>query len=106
MEAPNQTTTGFSFAVTHAGKSDLERSGRKNLSRMAEIKKALDEDCRQKPSVGELAQKVGLSLGYFTKMFTRYTGLTPHRYLVQRRMEHAKELNPLTSTCVCGSMGN
>lgn len=39
-----------------------------------------------------LAAKAGASRAHFVRRFRRLTGLTPHRYLTQRRIERAREL--------------
>ena len=43
-------------------------------------------------SVATLAALAGLSPGYFARSFRRATGLPPHAWLVQRRVERAKAL--------------
>lgn len=40
----------------------------------------------------ELAAVAGLSSFHFAKVFKQSTGITPHRYVLQRRLERAKEL--------------
>ncbi|MGA7808552.1 helix-turn-helix transcriptional regulator [Bradyrhizobium sp.] len=44
------------------------------------------------PSVADLAKECGLSAGYFARAFRRSTGISPHRWLIGRRIERAKEL--------------
>lgn len=43
-------------------------------------------------SLVELASEVGLSPSHFSSLFRITTGLSPHRYIVQRRLEHALRL--------------
>lgn len=43
-------------------------------------------------SVESIARTVGTSAFHFAHAFRAATGLPPHRYLMQRRMEHAKSL--------------
>ncbi len=43
-------------------------------------------------SVSELANECGLSLNHFTRAFRATTGVPPHRWLMQRRIEKAKGL--------------
>jgi AraC family transcriptional regulator len=40
----------------------------------------------------ELAAAAGLSSFHFAKLFKQSTGVTPHQYVLQRRLERAKEL--------------
>ena len=43
-------------------------------------------------SLVSLAQETGYSRGHFLKMFRASTGITPHRYVLNRRIEHAQSL--------------
>lgn len=43
-------------------------------------------------SLLSLAKEAGYSRGYFLKMFHTATGMTPHRYILNFRVEQAKEL--------------
>ncbi|MBD1838496.1 helix-turn-helix transcriptional regulator [Coleofasciculus sp. FACHB-64] len=42
--------------------------------------------------LAELAKIVQMSPHYFTRLFKQSTGLTPHQYVIRRRVERAKEL--------------
>ncbi len=42
-------------------------------------------------SVAELAQVVGMSQYYFSKLFKTSTGTTPHQYVMRQRVERAQE---------------
>ncbi|WP_434348755.1 helix-turn-helix domain-containing protein [Myxococcus virescens] len=42
--------------------------------------------------VGELATRSGLSVFHFTRAFRQSTGMTPHAWVQQRRVERAREL--------------
>lgn len=44
----------------------------------------------------ELASEIGLSPSHFSRMFRKTTGLSPHQYVVQRRLDRAQRL--LSST--------
>jgi AraC family transcriptional regulator len=48
----------------------------------------LDQDL----ALEELAQQVGMSLFYFGRMFKQSLGITPHQYVIQQRVERAKQL--------------
>lgn len=51
----------------------------------------IDDDSTRALSLGELAAAASLSRFQLIRMFTRATGLTPHAYLIQRRVEHARQ---------------
>lgn len=44
------------------------------------------------PTVSELARECGLSSGYFTRAFRQTTGVTPHQWLIRKRVERARGL--------------
>jgi AraC-like DNA-binding protein len=43
-------------------------------------------------SLAELAAQSGISRFQLLRSFTREVGITPHAYLVQRRVRHARQL--------------
>jgi len=49
-------------------------------------------DLTATPSLTQLASQVGLSPTHFCTAFKQSTGLPPHRYLLNRRIAHAKSL--------------
>jgi len=51
-------------------------------------------------SVTELAQVVGMSQYYFSKLFKMSTGTTPHQYVMRQRVERAQELLRETQTAL------
>jgi AraC family transcriptional regulator len=44
------------------------------------------------PTVAELARECGLSSGYFARAFRQTTGVTPHQWLIKKRVERARGL--------------
>ena len=44
------------------------------------------------PSIAEVANECGLSASYFARAFKQTTGVSPHGWLIKRRIERAKEL--------------
>jgi AraC-like DNA-binding protein len=50
------------------------------------------DDLTSDPSVSELAALCGLSRNYFVRAFKQTMGLPPHRWLLVRRVQRAKEL--------------
>ena len=59
---------------------------------MRRIKALLAANGEASPSVGRLAEECGLSLRHFTRAFQRSTGLPPHRWVLRRRVEMARQL--------------
>jgi len=69
-------------------------AGRGGLS-PAQLRRVLDViDTRltERPSLPELAQLLDLSTRYFCRAFRASTGLSPHQFILQRRVERARTL--------------
>lgn len=67
----------------------------------------IDEDPATRLTLEDLATEAGLSRFHLIRSFRRLTGLTPHAYVVQRRIQHARRLilqgTPLADTAAaCG----
>jgi AraC-like DNA-binding protein len=62
---------------------------RRTLARAMEF---IDSKARQNLSLAEIAGAMGLSPHYFCTAFMRSTGIPPHRYLLQRRIDQAKPM--------------
>ena len=58
----------------------------------ADILSLIDARLESDLSVAELAGSCGLSGSWFTRVFKQTTGVTPHRWLTQRRVDRAKDL--------------
>jgi AraC family transcriptional regulator len=52
------------------------------------------------PSLREIAQTVQMSPYYFSRLFKKSTGLTPHQYLIKCRTEQAKRLLKTTNLSI------
>ena len=50
---------------------------------------SLEEAAAQTPTLDELASAANLSVNHFIRAFRQQTGVTPHQYVVLRRMERA-----------------
>jgi RpiB/LacA/LacB family sugar-phosphate isomerase len=50
------------------------------------------ENIAQELAVADLAQVVGMSQYYFSKLFKLSTGTTPHQYVMRQRVERAQEV--------------
>lgn len=69
----------------------------------ARLQKAIEyirEHLAQNPSITEIAQMVGMSPFYFSRLFKQSTGLTPHQYLLKCRIEQAKQLLRATNLSI------
>jgi AraC family transcriptional regulator len=55
-------------------------------------KEFLHDEMSRNPGVAELAAAVGMSVDHFSRMFKRSTGVSPHQYLCNLRLERAKLL--------------
>ncbi len=61
----------------------------------ARIEKAilfLEENFRRQPALGEIATRVGLSEYHFQRLFRRWAGISPKRFLQYLTAEYAREL--------------
>lgn len=60
--------------------------------RLKRVLDLLEDQLAEDLSLDDLAAAAGLSPVYLVRAFKQATGSTPHRYLVERRVERAKEL--------------
>ena len=68
----------------------------------------IDEHLDQPLSVSELAQRAGLSHYHFIRLFRRHFFVTPHQYLMRKRLEKARELladSTMSITDICFAVG-
>ena len=59
--------------------------------RLQRVFQHIRENIARDLSVSELAQTVGMSQYYFSKLFKMSTGTTPHQYVMRQRVERAQE---------------
>jgi AraC family transcriptional regulator of adaptative response/methylated-DNA-[protein]-cysteine methyltransferase len=52
----------------------------------------LDEHAREQPSLSRLASEVGLSESHLQRLFTRWAGISPKRFLQFQTVAHARRL--------------
>ncbi|KQY88725.1 MULTISPECIES: AraC family transcriptional regulator [Roseateles] len=62
------------------------------VASIALARERIDDDPAAAPTLAALAAEAGLSRYQFLRAFTRLTGLPPHAYLLQRRVQHARQL--------------
>lgn len=52
----------------------------------------IDANCHRDPRLAELSALAHMSTFHFSRLFKRSTGLSPHRFVVDRRIDHAKAM--------------
>ena len=71
----------------------IKRSTRKLLFRHLQRGRAFMDDCyMQNPDVASIARQACMSEFHFFRMFKRMTGYTPHQYMLQKRLQSARDL--------------
>jgi Transcriptional regulator containing an amidase domain and an AraC-type DNA-binding HTH domain len=63
-----------------------------SASQLRNITSLIEDRLTEDLSLAELASEVGLSSSHFSSLFRKSTGLSPHHYIVQRRLERAQHL--------------
>jgi AraC-like DNA-binding protein len=79
----------FGGLLAHTDIPDHKRQAPMALLR---IKAMIDDDVLNSPSLGDLAREAGLSRFQTLRAFARLTGFTPHAYLLEQRIRHARRL--------------
>lgn len=69
--------------------SDLPES---KVSDVQKVIRYIDSNLNQNLSMERLAKFINYNPQYFTKLFQRFTGITPVKYIMNRRISRAKEL--------------
>lgn len=59
---------------------------------VCQARERIDDDPAAPQSLADLAASAGLSRYQFLRAFTRLTGLPPHAYVLQRRVQRARQL--------------
>lgn len=67
-------------------------SGEGKSSVIYRAERFMTENFTDKIELKEIAESVHLSPNYFHKLFTNITGVTPHDFLMKKRINYAKEL--------------
>lgn len=62
------------------------------INRLAQVRERIDDAPADPHALVELAALAGLSRYQTIRAFTRLTGLTPHAYVIQRRLDLARRL--------------
>lgn len=85
-------------AFTLYGKEELNLHGTEALA-ICQLKQLITESIENGDllTLTELANRVNLHPSYLVRYFSRHTGLTPHAYVMQKRVQKAKAL------LICGT---
>lgn len=71
-----------------AGQPPESSAGRKLQS----VRSVIDREFSRHLEIETLADGIGLSRAYFIDRFSKMFGISPHRYIIRVRMEHARYL--------------
>ncbi|MGC2111848.1 MAG: RpiB/LacA/LacB family sugar-phosphate isomerase [Candidatus Korobacteraceae bacterium] len=86
-----EQTQGVVDAYLGAALAAVEVVGGLPPRRLQRVFSHIKENIAQDLGVAELAQVVGMSQYYFSKLFKMSTGTTPHQYVMRQRVERAQE---------------
>jgi AraC-like DNA-binding protein len=75
--------------------------------RIGAARELMDCDPTTDHSLWHLSSQVGMSVFLFARVFRELVGIPPHKYLVRRRLQHARDLlrSGMTVTDVCYAAG-
>jgi AraC family transcriptional regulator len=79
-------------AYGQPGEPKAAPAGRLTLSQERQAKALLAADLTQEPSIARVSVACGLPVGRFVRAFRQTTGMPPHRWLRQFRVERAQAL--------------
>jgi AraC-like DNA-binding protein len=85
---------GVHVAKIYGGMKSVVRPARGGLApwQLKRTKETLAANLEGDVSLGDMAKDCGISMGHFARAFRQSTGLSPHQWLLQRRVEEAKTL--------------
>ena len=78
----------------------VRRSG-KNYAIISDAKRYIKSNYEKQITLKDIADSVHLSIIYFRSVFTESVGVSPHRYLIECRLENAKKLLWDTDIPIC-----
>jgi AraC-like DNA-binding protein len=93
LEKESLVTLAVGLLVSeYAGIRPLERSNGSNRRAVRLAKEFLASSLDEKITLDQVAKAVGLSRYYFLRLFKQETGLSPHTFRTQLRIDLAKDL--------------
>jgi AraC family transcriptional regulator len=81
-------------------RSDEPAKGGLSAGSLRRLNEYVADNLDRPISLADLSSVTGLSKRHFIRAFAESSGQTPHRYLVSRRIEKAKELLAHSSACI------
>ncbi|MBC3984427.1 helix-turn-helix transcriptional regulator [Streptomyces sp. AC536] len=85
-----QAAAAVVLRVAGQGGSATARAGGLTPRRLAEVVDFIHAHLARRVTLAELAAVAGVSESHFTRAFKASTGDSPHQYVLQRRLEHAR----------------
>ena len=73
-------------------KATIQEEWKEDYQRIEQAIRYLEQNFREQPSLTEVASAVHLSPFHFQRLFTRWAGISPKRFVQFLTMEHAKSL--------------
>jgi AraC family transcriptional regulator len=78
--------------VLAPSRTERGRVGALQRARLRAVVEYVEEHLHAGPNLDEMAAAARLSIYHFARQFKVATGLPPHKYVIMRRVERAKEL--------------
>lgn len=76
--------------MTGTAETDNEETAEKDYARVARAIRYIEAHAREQPDLDAVAAAAGLSPHHFHRLFRRWAGITPKRFLQLLTLEHAK----------------
>ncbi|MGA4607777.1 helix-turn-helix domain-containing protein [Pseudoalteromonas maricaloris] len=92
LEKQSQLITLLSYLSNKQGKVTFDTKTPSVKQRITTARHFLLDNLFEDVSLDSLANLVGMSPFYFIRVFKAHTGLTPHAFQIQHRLNHAKAL--------------
>lgn len=90
---PERGALGLQVLAMLAGAASPHAAGARPMALLVgRAERLLADAVESAPAMPELARQLGVAYSYFRREFKRHTGLSPHRYLNQMRLEKACRL--------------
>jgi AraC family transcriptional regulator len=92
LEGNSDPRPGSGLFVGRSAKTAMQVRGGLRPRVVRRVREHIDSNIDQRISVEALAKVANLSVCYFVRAFKQSVGVTPHDYLIRRRVERTMEL--------------